>query len=53
MMSDYCQTSVTTGLIHVTALNIDIYILSHLQRLIDIGGQDWQKVIYATDQESP
>lgn len=27
-------------------------LLCHLQRLIDIGGQDGQEVIYATDKES-
>lgn len=28
------------------------HILCHLQRLVDVGGQDGQKVINATDQES-
>lgn len=28
-------------------------LLCHLQRLIDVGGQDGQEVIYTTDKESP
>lgn len=26
-------------------------LLCHLQRLVDVGGQDGQEVVYATDQE--
>lgn len=37
----------------ITTIKVTNYILSHLQRLIDVGGQDGQEVIYAADQESP
>lgn len=40
---------VTVRSIHVIALVI--YVLCHLQRFIDIGAQDGQKVINATDKK--
>lgn len=58
LMSDYCKKWVTikSQKVHVIALKVQLhvlqYVLGHLQRLIDVGGQDGQEVIYATDKKS-